>query len=172
MATRHAPGCVHVYIGLGSNLADPIAQVRQALTALAGLPATRLLAASPLYRSRPMGPADQPDFINAVAALDTALAPLDLLDALQDIEQAQGRVRDAVRWGPRTLDLDLLLYAEQCLELPRLRVPHPGLPARNFVLYPLHDIAPELMIPGHGALRQLLAQCPREGLDVLTDTEA
>jgi 2-amino-4-hydroxy-6-hydroxymethyldihydropteridine diphosphokinase len=127
---------VTAYIGLGSNLQQPIQQVKQALLHLAELPQTHLLNASPLYRSAPLGPADQPDYINAVAALATRLSPLALLDALQTIERQQGRVREGERWGPRTLDLDLLLYAEQKIQNDRLRVPHPGLGERNFVLYP------------------------------------
>lgn len=155
---------VVVYIGLGSNLADPVAQLHRACQALAALADSRLLTCSRLYRSRALGSVVQPDFTNAVAALETILAPLVLLDALQVIEQDQGRVRTAQRWGPRTLDLDLLLYAGQVIDLPRLQVPHPGLPERNFVLYPLHDIAPDLVIPGQGPLVALLQHCPRAGL--------
>jgi 2-amino-4-hydroxy-6-hydroxymethyldihydropteridine diphosphokinase len=159
---------VTVYIGIGSNLQQPIEQVKQALQRLAGIPQTRLIACSPLYRSAPLGPADQPDYINAVAALETELAPLDLLDALQAIERQQGRVRSGERWGPRTLDLDLLLYGEQQIANDRLIVPHPGLGERNFVLYPLYDIAGEdLQIPGLGLLGQLLQTCPAQGLELL-----
>ncbi len=156
---------VVVYIGLGSNLSDPPAQLYRARRALAALADSRLLACSRLYRSRPLGPVVQPDFTNAVVALETTMVPLDLLDALQAIEQDQGRVRVAQRWGPRTLDLDIVLYAGQVIDLPRLQVPHPGLPERNFVLYPLHDIAPELVIPGQGPLAVLLQHCPRTGLE-------
>ncbi len=157
---------VVAYIGLGSNLADPPQQLRQALAALNQLPTSRLLCHSSLYRSAPMGPADQPDYVNAVAALETALAPLQLLDELQAIEARQGRVR-AERWGPRTLDLDLLLYSDTLIDHPRLQVPHPGIPAREFVLYPLAEIAPELQLPGLGALTELLAHCPNRGLAVI-----
>jgi len=159
---------VTVYIGIGSNLQQPIEQVKQALQRLAEIPQTRLITCSPLYRSAPLGPADQPDYINAVAALATELAPLDLLDALQTIEQQQGRVRSGERWGPRTLDLDLLLYGEQEIAIDRLIVPHPGLGERNFVLYPLYDIAGEdLQIPGLGLLGELLQACPAEGPELL-----
>ena len=164
-----SPGeAVTAYIGLGSNLQQPIEQVKRALQQLTKIPHTYLLAASPLYRSAPLGPADQPDYINAVAALDTRLAPLDLLDALQAIEQQQGRVREGERWGPRTLDLDLLLYGDQQFQTERLTVPHPGLGERNFVLYPLHDIAgDDLPIPGLDTLGHLLQACPRQGLESL-----
>lgn len=102
-----------------------------------------------------MGPPEQPDYINAVAALETALAPLELLAALRVIEQRHGRRRDGTRWGPRTLDLDILLHGELLLDTPELMLPHPGLHERAFVLYPLMDIAPELVIPGRGTLRAL-----------------
>lgn len=146
-----------VWIGLGSNLADPVAQLRRAFEALAAIPHTRLVARSALYRNPPMGPQDQPDYVNAVAQLATGLEPLALLDALQAIENAHGRRRER-RWGPRTLDLDLLLWGERVIDHPRLTVPHPGLPERPFVLYPLAEIAPELHIPGHGPLTRLLAR--------------
>jgi len=159
---------VTAYIGLGSNLQQPIQQVKQALQQLAKIPRTRLMTASALYRSAPLGPADQPDFINAVAALTTRLSPLELLSALQEIERQQGRVREGERWGPRTLDLDLLLYGEQQIHNDRLTVPHPGLGERNFVLYPLSDIAgKDLRIPGLDALGHLLDACPRQGLELL-----
>ncbi|MCE8025973.1 MULTISPECIES: 2-amino-4-hydroxy-6-hydroxymethyldihydropteridine diphosphokinase [Halomonadaceae] len=137
---------VDVYVGLGSNLEDPIAQVRLALEALGTLPLTERVAASRLYVSRPLGPQDQPDFINAVAHLRTRLSPLALLDQLQALEQRHGRVRRR-HWGPRTLDLDLLLYGDECLELPRLRVPHPEMTARSFVLLPLAELSPQLQLP-------------------------
>ncbi len=151
---------VRAYIGIGSNLNDPAAQVRQALQALAELPASQLIACSPLYRTAPVGgPPDQPDYLNAVAALDTALNPDELLTALQAIETQQGRVR-TVRWGPRTLDLDMLLYGSMRCHHPRLTLPHPRLQERTFVLYPLYDIAPDLTIPGLGSLTKLLRNCP------------
>lgn len=158
---------VRAYIGLGSNLDDPQAQLQRAIEALGTLSESRLTAVSHLYRSTPMGPADQPDYINAVAMLDTCLSPLELLDALQAIEQAQGRVRGAERWGPRTLDLDLLLYGTQQIDSERLQVPHPGLAERNFVLGPLSELSPELVLPDGRSLRQLLAECNLHGLERL-----
>ncbi|MEJ2687594.1 MAG: 2-amino-4-hydroxy-6-hydroxymethyldihydropteridine diphosphokinase [Gammaproteobacteria bacterium] len=152
------------YVGLGSNLQAPAEQVRAGLNELGALPDTRLGPVSALYRSPPMGPPDQPDYINAVAALDTTLAPLNLLEHLQAIEAAHGRVRGR-HWGPRTLDLDLLLYGDLELREDRLTVPHPGMHERAFVLYPLAEIAPQLRIPGRGALQDLLQTCPRAGLE-------
>jgi len=143
------------YVGLGSNLEGPEAQVRRALDELAGMPDTHVTARSPLYKSAPLGSQDQPDYINAVAALDTRLAPLALLAALRDIERRHGRVRDGTRWGPRSLDLDLLLYSDVVMDTPELTLPHPGLPERSFVLYPLFDVAPQLAVPGRGTVREL-----------------
>ena len=157
---------VAAYVGLGSNLQHPIQQIRDALLALAELPQTQLLRSSSLYGSKPMGPQDQPDYVNAVALLQTSLSPLALLHALQQIENQQGRVRQR-RWGERTLDLDLLLYGDQHIELPELVVPHVGLAERNFVLYPLQEIAPDLYIPLQGPLAQLLEACPRDDLQLL-----
>lgn len=156
------------YVGLGSNLADPVAQVRRALDELDRIPGVRITARSPLYRSPPLGPSDQPDYINAVAALDTGLAPLELLAALRDIEARHGRRRDGVRWGPRSLDLDILLYGDVVMSTPELTLPHPGLPERAFVLYPLFDVAPQLAVPGKGTvseLRELISGAPPLRLD-------
>jgi 2-amino-4-hydroxy-6-hydroxymethyldihydropteridine diphosphokinase len=150
------------YIGLGSNLEDPLAQVTGAFVELAELPLTSLLARSSLYSSHAVGP-EQPDYINAVALLDTQLAPLALLDALQAIEQAHQRVR-IQHWGPRTLDLDLLLYSDQVIDEERLTVPHPYLTQRSFVLYPLADITPNLHLPDGTPLADLLSRCPADGL--------
>ncbi|MCK0537967.1 2-amino-4-hydroxy-6-hydroxymethyldihydropteridine diphosphokinase [Alcanivorax quisquiliarum] len=152
---------IRAYIGLGSNLADPVAQVRAALRALTALPHSRLAGQSPLYRSAPVGPQDQPDFINAVAALDTSLPPLALLDALQALEQAAGRER-LRPWGERTLDLDLLLYGDQHIATPRLTVPHPHLHERAFVLVPLAALAPDLRLPDGQPITHWLAQCNRD----------
>lgn len=167
-AAKHAV-MTSVYLGIGSNLQQPIQQVQQALQALTALPRTHLLAQSRLYRSDPMGPSDQPDYVNAVVALETDLPALKLLQLLQGIEHAQGRIRDGSHWGPRTLDLDILLYGDEFINHPQLQVPHPGLHVRNFVLYPLHEIAPDLVIQGLGALSALLAQCPADGLEPLDD---
>lgn len=149
---------MRVFVGLGSNLDDPQAQVRSALQALGRLPETRLERASALYRNPPMGPPDQPDYVNAVACLATGLTPLECLAGLQAIERRHGRSRGGgERWGPRRIDLDLLLWGQQQLALEGLSVPHPGLPQRAFVLYPLAEIEPGLHIPGLGALEGLLA---------------
>jgi 2-amino-4-hydroxy-6-hydroxymethyldihydropteridine diphosphokinase len=156
------------YIGIGSNLSDPRRQVERAIDELAQLPHTRLLASSRLYRSAPLGPVEQPDYINAAAALDSELTAHALLDALLRIEVAHGRVRGE-RWGPRTLDLDLLLYGDTVINDDRLNVPHPGLAQRNFVLYPLLDIAPDLVIPGNGTVSTAAAQCPRHDLAALPE---
>jgi len=137
------------YIALGANLADPAAQIHAALAALAGLPHSRLLRASSLYRTAPVGVAGQPDYINAVAALDTELEATTLLTALFAIEQQFGRRRD-FHHAPRTLDLDLLLYADATIDKPGLQVPHPRLHLRAFVVVPLAEIAPDCRIPGRG----------------------
>ena len=154
------------FIGLGSNLAAPAEQLRQALAALEQLPHTRLAATSSFYVSDSLLPG-QPRYTNAVAALDTGLEPLQLLDALQAIELDQGRERHE-RWGPRTLDLDILLFGQQLIDEPRLRVPHYHMHARAFVLYPLAEIASEdLQLPDGRPLGELLAACPFEGLERL-----
>lgn len=171
--TTGAPSQAIVYLGLGSNLEQPIEQLRTALRALAALPDGRLLACSALYRTAPVGPADQPDYINAAACLRTRLPPLELLQALQRIEQAQGRRRDGTRWGPRTLDLDVLLYDDRRIALQGLRIPHPEMGRRAFVLIPLAEIAPaDLHIPGQGSLRALLARCDPSGVERLADEAA
>jgi len=154
---------VLAYIGLGSNLDNPESQVEAAIEALASLPHTRLQACSSLYCSAPMGPQDQPDYVNAVVQLHTGLEAEALLDKLQGIEQARGRVR-AQHWGPRILDLDILLYGEDLVATQRLKIPHPGIAQRNFVLYPLAEINGQLEIPGLGGLKSLLEQCPDAGL--------
>ena len=138
-----------VYIGLGSNMDHPQQQVTTALTELACLPDSVLLRASTLYRSAPLGPQQQPDFINAVASLETALTAEALLDALQQIEQNHARVR-TMHWGPRTLDLDILLYGDMSIKTQRLTVPHPEMTRRNFVLEPLLELDPHIDIPGAG----------------------
>lgn len=148
---------VPAYVGLGSNLDDPVRQVRSALAELARLPRTHLVASSSLYRSPPMGPPDQPDFVNAVAGLLTTLSPEELLRATQAIEDAHGRRRDATRWGPRTLDLDLLLYGELRRTDEALTLPHPGLAERPFVLIPLLELAPGLRLPGGPPVARLAA---------------
>ena len=146
------------FVGLGANLGEPEAQVRRALAALAELPRTRLLAASSLYRSAPVGVVAQPDFINAVAAVETALTARALLDALLAEEKRFGRTREFPN-APRTLDLDLLLYGDRVIDEPGLVVPHPRMHERAFVLAPLAEIAPDIAIPGKGRAAALLATC-------------
>ncbi len=147
-----------VYIGLGSNLAGPRMQVERGLQALADLADSRLLRHSRLYRTAPWGRADQPEFVNAVAQLETSLAAETLLAGLLGIERDAGRERDASRWGPRVLDLDILVYGNRVLNAPGLHLPHPRLHERAFVLVPLHEIAPRLDIAGQGSVATLLAR--------------
>ena len=154
------------YIGLGSNLDEPAEQLRSALQALGLLSGTQLAAASALYTSDSLLPG-QPRYTNAVAAIDTQLEPLQLLDALQAIENGQGRVRKE-RWGPRTLDLDVLLFGDQVIDTPRLKVPHYHMHARPFVLYPLAELVPaDFRLADGRALAQLLQDCPFVGLERL-----
>lgn len=157
---------VRVYVGIGANLDDPQQQVTTALGELARLPQSRLTRASSLYRTPPMGPPGQPDYINAVAELETTLAPHALLDELQALERAHRRVR-AEHWGPRTLDLDLLLYGQAVIDDERLRVPHPGVATRAFVLLPLAEIAPSLDVPGSGRVDALCAAADAHGISRL-----
>ncbi|WP_434696778.1 2-amino-4-hydroxy-6-hydroxymethyldihydropteridine diphosphokinase [Pseudomonas sp. Z1-14] len=155
-----------IYIGMGSNLAEPAEQLRSAVEALARLPETRLACVSAFYQSDSLLPG-QPRYTNAVAALDSDLAPLDLLDALQAIETGQGRER-LERWGPRTLDLDILLFGDHLIDEPRLKVPHYHMHARAFVLYPLAELAPaDLRLADGRLLKDLLAACPFVDLERL-----
>ena len=147
------------YIGLGSNLDDPARQIRAGMTALARLAETRVEVCSSLYRSAPVGRQDQPDFVNAVCRVRTGLAPAALMHDLLEIESQHGRERHGEKGGPRTLDLDLLLYGAEAIHSAALTVPHPRLHERAFVLYPLSELEPDLVIPGHGSLRELLAGC-------------
>ncbi len=161
---------VVAYIGLGANLGDAAASLRSALTRLDELPQTQLLAASRLYRTPAWGVREQPDFINAVAALQTLLSPRVLLEALLDIERDFGRRRavdGSDRWGPRSLDLDILLYSDARIDEPGLHVPHPHLHRRAFVLVPLLEIAPEMMIPDVGPAREALLAVAGEGIEAL-----
>jgi 2-amino-4-hydroxy-6-hydroxymethyldihydropteridine diphosphokinase len=153
-------------VGLGGNVGDVAGTLHAAFEALNRLPGTCLVARSPLYRTPAWGRADQPDFLNAAARLETTLAPLALLDALLDIERAHGRDRAAEdgRWGPRRVDLDLLLHGDTVMDTPRLVLPHPGMHARAFVLLPLADVAPDLVVPGHGTVVALLEQVDRTGI--------
>ncbi|MDO9104162.1 MAG: 2-amino-4-hydroxy-6-hydroxymethyldihydropteridine diphosphokinase [Methylovulum sp.] len=155
---------ITAYIGLGSNLASPVTQINSARHAIAAIDGVKELAFSSLYRSLPMGPQDQPDYVNAVMSVETSLPATDLLCCLQHIEHAQGRTRRGERWGARTLDLDILIYGTQLIESPELTVPHNGIAERSFVLYPLYEIAPHLIIPGKGNVADLIANCPLAGL--------
>lgn len=155
---------VTAYIGLGSNLENPALQIKSARAAITQIAGVKELAFSSLYHSPPMGPQDQPDYVNAVMCVATELPPMEFLRCLQRIENDQGRVRKDQRWGARTLDLDVLIYGDQIIELPDLIAPHPGLAERAFVLYPLHEIAPQLLVPGKGHIADLLAKCPMNGL--------
>ena len=152
------------YIGLGSNLQDPSAQLQTALLAMAGLPDCRLIAVSDFYATPPMGPAGQPEYVNAAAGMLTQLQPARLLAALKAIERTQGRPLDSPRWGPRIIDLDIIAMGELCCNETGLRIPHAGAAQRNFVLRPLADLAPALELPGAGRVDQLLARLGEEGL--------
>ena len=152
----HFVSRVTAYIALGSNLDNPRQQVELALRELANVSNSHVVRSSSLYQTPPMGPRDQPDYINAVAEIATALPPESLLDELQRLEIAHHRVR-TVHWGPRTLDLDILLYGQETISTPRLTVPHPGLAQRAFVVFPLAEIAPRLHIPGLGDIARLCA---------------
>lgn len=151
------------YVALGANLDDPASTVRAAFGALANLPESRITRCSSLYRTAPVGLTEQPDFINAVVALETTLAPEALLDQLFELETRFGR-RRGEKNGPRTLDLDLLLYDQQQLALPRLTLPHPRLHLRAFVLYPLAEIAPDLHIPGRSHVKAWLPAVAHQGI--------
>jgi 2-amino-4-hydroxy-6-hydroxymethyldihydropteridine diphosphokinase len=155
---------ITAYVGLGSNLQQPLTQLRTALSAIEQLPASRVVRVSSVYRSAAIGPGEQPDYLNAVLRLDTALEPHAVLEALQDIELAQGRQRK-VRWGPRSIDLDVLLYGNSSLATRTLTVPHPAMRQRNFVLYPLAEISGlKLLLPDGTDLGTLIASCPRGDL--------
>ena len=154
------------YVAIGSNLNHPRERVHEAYDRLATLPATRLVLRSRLYKTRPMGPQEQPYFVNAAAGLLTQLTARPLLDSLLGIETAMGRTRQE-RWGPRVIDLDLIFLWGETVEEPGLTVPHPGVSRRNFVLYPLADIAPTLAIPGHGKVSELLHRAGDDEISVL-----
>ena len=144
------------YIAIGSNLASPLEQVNAAVKALSEIPQSKILAVSSFYRTPPLGPQDQPDYLNAAVALETSLAPEELLNHTQRIELQQGRVRKAERWGPRTLDLDIMLFGNEVINTERLTVPHYDMKNRGFMLWPLFEIAPELVFPDGEMLRQIL----------------
>ncbi len=159
---------VIAFVGLGGNLGDAVATLRSAVQALSGLPQTRLLQASNLYRTPAWGLQQQPDFINGVAMLETQLDPRALLEALLGVERDFGRDRQAgSRWGPRTLDLDLLLYGDAVIGEPGLQVPHPHLHERAFALVPLLEIAPDILIPGQGRARDALSSLDISAIEPL-----
>ena len=160
---------IRCYIGLGSNLRQPVQQIKTAIEELARLPNTQFRHSSSLYKSSPMGPKNQPDYINAVAVIETELTAMQLLQRLLDIEQQHGRERGEERWTARTLDLDLLLFGQEIINTQRLTVPHPGMAARNFVLYPLAELTPDLEIPQLGLLSELISGCERGDLVKLQD---
>lgn len=158
---------VPAYVGLGSNLGDSRVLLARALEAIAAFPDTRCVIASALYRSVPFGPVEQGAFVNAAAGLLTRLSPPDLLNRLRSLERALGRAEARVRWGPREIDLDLLVHGETRLSTEALNLPHPGIPERDFVLYPLRDIAPQLRIPGMGVVADLAAHVSNRGIERL-----
>lgn len=155
---------IRVYIALGSNLAQPLQQVNTALEALGRIPHTQLIVCSSFYRTKPLGPQNQPDFLNAAVALDTLLTAEQLLDETQAIERNQGRERKDQRWGPRTLDLDIMLYGDRVIDTDRLTVPHYGLKEREFMLYPLAEIALDLVFPDGETLADCLKRVPENGM--------
>jgi 2-amino-4-hydroxy-6-hydroxymethyldihydropteridine diphosphokinase len=155
------------YVGVGSNLGEPAVQVRHALAQLADLPRSHLILTSRLYASKPLGPVAQPDFVNAAAALLTRLDPLELLQAMRAIESRMGRPTVHEHWGPRIIDLDLLAYARERRSQPDLNLPHPGIVERNFVLYPLAEITPDLELPGLGRVADLKGHVTPDGLRAL-----
>ncbi|WP_257296211.1 2-amino-4-hydroxy-6-hydroxymethyldihydropteridine diphosphokinase [Endozoicomonas sp. YOMI1] len=157
------------YVALGSNLEQPGLQLQRAVDDIDSVPQMTVSACSRLYRSDPVGPPGQPDYCNAVVAVNTTLAPLRLLDALQSIENAHGRVR-SVRWGPRTLDLDIILFGNRRIESERLTVPHYQMQVRNFVLCPLLDVAPDLELTDGTPLQAMVDELGYQGLTVIADS--
>jgi 2-amino-4-hydroxy-6-hydroxymethyldihydropteridine diphosphokinase len=160
---------IQAYIGLGSNLANPVSQVRSGFAALSRITQSHVDACSSLYRTAPIGRQDQPDFINAVCHLCTLLSPTVLMQTLLAIEQKQGRVREREHGEPRILDLDLLLYGDETIQTADLTVPHPRLHERAFVLYPLFELEPALVVPGKGTVRELLEQCSGQPVQKLDE---
>lgn len=158
----------HVYIGIGSNLGESQQQISVACDAMSALAQTRVLKVSSLYCSKPMGPQNQPDYINAVCLIETALSPHALLAALQQIEQDNGRIRDGERWGARTLDLDILLYGSETIDTDDLIVPHCGMSEREFVLVPLFEVAPMMIMPDGKPISHWVANCSLDGLKRLS----
>ena len=158
---------IRVYVGLGSNLEDPVTQVLDAVEELEMIPDSILVSRSGLYRGKPMGPADQPDYVNAVVAMDTLLSAENFLRELTRIEDLQGRVRGGEKWGPRIIDLDLLMYGKHKINTPELTVPHPGMHERDFVIIPLSELAGDVIVPGQGRLTSLINKCENHSLKKL-----
>tara|TARA_Y100001934_G_C11856697_1_gene542166 strand:- start:93 stop:566 length:474 start_codon:yes stop_codon:yes gene_type:complete len=156
-----------VFIGLGSNLNDPAQQIVEAIDGLRRVRASKVLSESRLYSNPPMGPPAQPDYVNAVVRMETSLSPDELLREMQALELSLGRIREGERWGPRTIDLDLLLYDDVVIDEPDLKVPHPGITERAFVLIPLIDIAPDTALPDGRKLKLLAATLDRSTLEPL-----
>ncbi len=157
---------IQCHIGLGSNLQQPLNQLKHACDAIALVPLTTIVGRSPWYESKAVGPGEQPNYLNGVVTILTELKATELLNALQNIENAQGRKRE-IRWGARTLDLDILLYGAETIQTERLTIPHPYLEERNFVIYPLADIEPSLVLPSGKPISVLKKELSREGLTIL-----
>ena len=164
------PRWVPAYVALGSNLDDPLSQVGRAIDALTTVPGTRLMLRSSAYRSRPMGPVEQPDFVNAAVALLTQLEPATLLGELKSLETRLGRAVPVVRWGPRLIDLDLLVHGQARCDTPTLTLPHRGIAERDFVLVPLAEISPSLDVPGVGRVDALLQRLAPSALERIPGT--
>ncbi|MDD4966826.1 2-amino-4-hydroxy-6-hydroxymethyldihydropteridine diphosphokinase [Halothiobacillus sp.] len=162
----HESDNVHAFIALGSNLDQPVKQLAQAVSALDGLPGTQVLRTSHMYANPPMGPQDQPDYVNAVALIATCLTPGALLEALKGLEQSAGRLSTRV-WGARVLDLDILTYGDRVLNTPVLTIPHPGIAERRFVLAPWHEIAPDARLPDGRLIAELLLSAPEHPLHIV-----
>ena len=158
---------VPAYVAIGGNLGNAVATIQEAFVRLGALPRSILIARSRLYKSMPLGPQDQPEFVNAVAGILTQLDAHQLLSELKTLERAMGRETPVVKWGPRVIDFDLSVFGSQIIDTDTLTVPHAGVPARNFVLYPLLDIAPELDVPGQGRVRELAARISSDGITPL-----
>jgi len=156
------------YVAIGANIDDPLVRVANSFANLACIDRTRVISRSRLYRTTPLGPQDQPDFVNAAAGLLTQLSATELLAELKQLEQELGRDRPIVRWGPRRIDFDLIVFGAERIITEHLQVPHPGVSTRNFVLYPLRDVAPALFVPGLGRVEELAQRVSTDGLSALS----
>ncbi len=162
---------IDVYLGLGSNLQNPIEQIKIAIRQLKLIKDSNLIQSSSLYLSKPMGGADQSDYINAVVLLQSKLSPTELFAATSSIENQQGRVRSTQKWASRIIDIDIILYGDEKINTKELQIPHYDISAREFVLYPLYEIEPELYIPDLGAIKELVSRCDKKGLKQLGNNE-